>query len=210
MSNGPLVANFPLQNVIAWLVVGLVAGIVMHLIDKRAVRGGVLATVVTGALGALLGGFLSALLFGIAPLGLNAPSIILAILGGLIFAFIQRIVTETEEEYALRQKNREDIIPTGGTYTSTSEAIPEAPAAPQNYAYYSEVYPPKNAQKPQANPVAVERYLEGVGYPSNVEGLIKNALQMGAGEEVVDTLERLPDQTYHSSFEVTSALGKLY
>ena len=196
-------SNFPLENLIVWLVVGFITGAIIHLIDQRDVRGGFIATTVTGILGALVGGFLSALLFGIAPTGLNTPSIILAILGGLIFSFIQRIVTETQEEYQMRQLNKVEHVDETPTFETPT------PSYTANPVYYSQIYPSRAQQKQNAgvNPIQVEKYLRGVDYPTNREGLIRNALQMGADEEIVGVLERIPDQQYRSPVEVNTALG---
>src|SRR5690348_3255532 len=72
----------PDSTFLTWLAVGIVAGIIMHLIDKREVKGGIVATVITGLLGALIGGFLSSAVFGIGVTGLNITSIVIAVAGG--------------------------------------------------------------------------------------------------------------------------------
>jgi hypothetical protein len=62
---------------------------------------------------------------------------------------------------------------------------------------------------PEANPMEVEKALKGVDYPAKKEDLIKHAQKHGADERVRKTLEKLPEETYHTPIDVTKAIGKL-
>ncbi len=95
-----------IETIIAWIVLGFVAGYIIHLIDRRAVPGGLVATTVTGILGAIIGGFLGSFFFGVGVTGLNVPSIIVAVIGGLILAFLQRLTFGPQQTYTFSQTGR--------------------------------------------------------------------------------------------------------
>lgn len=59
------------------------------------------------------------------------------------------------------------------------------------------------------NPVQVQKFLEGVDYPASKGDLINNARQKGADQNVISTLEKLPDQTYNTPVDVSETLGKM-
>ena len=61
----------------------------------------------------------------------------------------------------------------------------------------------------KANPIAVQKFLEGVGYPTGRADLVKEAKKQGASGEVRKTLERLPDRRFKTPTEVSEAIGKL-
>lgn len=78
------------MDILAWLIFGLIAGYIAHLVDPKTVKGGLLGTLVLGVLGALLGGFLSNTLFGVGISGFNITSLVIAILGALLLSFLYR------------------------------------------------------------------------------------------------------------------------
>src|SRR5205807_10035404 len=55
----------------------------------------------------------------------------------------------------------------------------------------------------KANPVSVQAFLEGVGYPTRKRQLLREAESQGAGREVRATLKRLPDKNFDSPTEVS-------
>ena len=59
----------------------------------------------------------------------------------------------------------------------------------------------------KVNPVMVEKYLAGVDYPANRQDLIDRARMNNADRDVMDTLDGLPDQTYHSPIDVSKAMA---
>lgn len=61
----------------------------------------------------------------------------------------------------------------------------------------------------KANPVEVQKFLEGVGYPTRTGDLVKEAKSKGASSEVRKTLERLPEKRFKTPTEVSEAIGKL-
>jgi len=61
----------------------------------------------------------------------------------------------------------------------------------------------------KANPVEVQKFLEGVGYPTRTRDLVQEAKSQGAGQQVRSTLERLPEDRFGSPAEVSEAIGRL-
>jgi uncharacterized membrane protein YeaQ/YmgE (transglycosylase-associated protein family) len=87
-------------NLIAWIVLGLIAGAIAKAIYPGHQGGGILATMILGILGALIGGWLGQQLGigGVAAAGaatgaLSIGSIIFAVLGAIILLFIWGLVT---------------------------------------------------------------------------------------------------------------------
>ncbi|PIG91872.1 GlsB/YeaQ/YmgE family stress response membrane protein [Gloeocapsopsis sp. IPPAS B-1203] len=84
---------------LAWIVLGLIAGAIAKAIYPGHQGGGILATIVLGILGALIGGWLGSALFpgagaaGAAAGALTIPSIIFAVLGAIILLFIWGLIT---------------------------------------------------------------------------------------------------------------------
>lgn len=78
------------MNLLAWVIFGLITGIVANIIDPYPARGGLLGAIVLGILGAILGGFLGNLVFGMGITGFNFPSFAVAVLGSLLLLFIGR------------------------------------------------------------------------------------------------------------------------
>ena len=63
--------------------------------------------------------------------------------------------------------------------------------------------------KAKATPVAVQSFLEGVGYPTGKRRLLREAESRRASRDVRATLRRLPDKQFKSPTEVSKAIGKL-
>jgi hypothetical protein len=61
----------------------------------------------------------------------------------------------------------------------------------------------------KANPVEVQAFLDGVGYPTEKRRLLREAEGRQASREVRATLRRLPDKEFKSPTEVSKAIGKL-
>ncbi|MDI9628099.1 MAG: GlsB/YeaQ/YmgE family stress response membrane protein [Acidobacteriota bacterium] len=78
---------------ISWLVLGLIAGMIAKAVVGGG--GGWLVTVLLGVLGAVVGGWISSLLFGISLRGFwNPITWIIAILGGFLVTFVYNKVTK--------------------------------------------------------------------------------------------------------------------
>jgi uncharacterized membrane protein YeaQ/YmgE (transglycosylase-associated protein family) len=79
------------MGILAWLVVGLVAGWLANMV-MRGGRGNVVTDIIVGIIGAIVGGFLASQLFGVAnPVnGINLGSIVVAFLGAIVAIAIVR------------------------------------------------------------------------------------------------------------------------
>lgn len=79
------------MNILAWIVFGLIVGVIANYVDPKPAYGGVVGAIVLGILGALVGGFLSSLLFGVGITGFNLSSLIIAVVGALLLLLIARV-----------------------------------------------------------------------------------------------------------------------
>ena len=82
------------MGIIAWIVLGLLAGIIAKAIMPGDDPGGIIVTAIIGIVGALLGGFLAQQLFNVdANEGFfNLSTWLSAIIGSLILLAIYRVV----------------------------------------------------------------------------------------------------------------------
>ena len=86
------------MGIIAWIVLGLIAGAIAKAIYPGTQGGGFLATTVLGIVGALVGGYLGQVLLGTsggASFGaLTIPSVLFAVVGALVVLFIWGLLTQ--------------------------------------------------------------------------------------------------------------------
>jgi len=79
-------------NIIAWIVLGFIAGAIAKAIYPGRQGGGIFATTLLGIVGAFVGGtllhFIQTGNFSIAGASLSIPGIVVAILGAIVFIFI--------------------------------------------------------------------------------------------------------------------------
>jgi uncharacterized membrane protein YeaQ/YmgE (transglycosylase-associated protein family) len=80
------------MGIIAWIVVGLIAGALAKLIMPGDDPGGFIVTILLGIVGAFVGGFVVNLLGGAGVSGFNLWSILVATLGAIILLAIYRLV----------------------------------------------------------------------------------------------------------------------
>ena len=79
------------MNLIATIVVGLIAGWLASLIMKT--NTGLLTELILGVVGSVVGGWLSSILFGVDLVGgINLTSIVVALIGAIIVIAIYRFV----------------------------------------------------------------------------------------------------------------------
>lgn len=83
------------MGIIAFIILGLLAGIVAKAIMPGNDPGGLIVTAVIGIVGALLGGFLASLLFDAHPLDefFDISTWLTAIIGAMILLVVYRMVT---------------------------------------------------------------------------------------------------------------------
>ncbi len=82
------------MGIIAWIIVGLIAGWLTGLV-MRGGGYGVVGDIILGIVGGLIGGFLASALFGIPnPVnGINVESIVIAFIGAVIVTAIVRALS---------------------------------------------------------------------------------------------------------------------
>ena len=61
----------------------------------------------------------------------------------------------------------------------------------------------------KANPIEVQKFLEGVDYPTRKADLVREAKRQGADARVRRTLERIRDEKFDSPADVSEAIGRL-
>ena len=71
------------------------------------------------------------------------------------------------------------------------------------------VYMKKEKNTMAVSSAQVEKYLQGVDYPTRKADLIKQAQQNGAPPEVMNLLRQLPEETYQKPTDVTQAIGAI-
>ena len=77
------------MSIIAWLVVGLIAGFLGHVIMGG--RGSIVTDLILGIVGAIVGGFLTGILTGKDyTTGINIPTIIVSVIGACVVIAIYR------------------------------------------------------------------------------------------------------------------------
>ena len=83
-------------TILSWIIAGLIVGAIARLLVPGRQNIGVALTIVLGIVGALVGGFISTLIFGSAPLSYTGdypvdtawPGWIMAIVGGVLVLWI--------------------------------------------------------------------------------------------------------------------------
>lgn len=80
-----------MNNLIAWIVLGGLAGWVASMITDSS--GGLLKNIILGIVGALVGGFLMNLIGQPATTGFNFYSFAVAVLGAVVLIFLGRFLT---------------------------------------------------------------------------------------------------------------------
>ncbi len=80
------------MGIIAWIVLGAIAGFITNLIMGG--REGVIATIILGIVGALVGGYLAGTVLKVADVtGINIESIVVAVIGAVIVVAVYRMFT---------------------------------------------------------------------------------------------------------------------
>lgn len=91
------------MNILAWIVLGLLAGAIAKAIYPGYQPGGILATLLLGIIGAFIGGTLYHLLttgsLAIVSAGLSIPGLIVAIVGALIAIYLWGLMARRRRIY---------------------------------------------------------------------------------------------------------------
>lgn len=87
------------MNIIAWLILGLLAGAIAKAIYPGQQGGGILATIILGIVGAFVGGSLYTLLstgtLALTSTGLSIPGLVIAVLGAMVAIFLWGLMTRS-------------------------------------------------------------------------------------------------------------------
>ena len=80
------------MGIIAWLILGGLAGWIASIIMKKNQSMGAFANIVVGIVGALIGGFIMSLLGKQGVMGFNMESLLIAILGSVVLLAIVNLI----------------------------------------------------------------------------------------------------------------------
>ena len=61
----------------------------------------------------------------------------------------------------------------------------------------------------KVNPIQVQKFLGGMNYPAKKDEIVDHAKSKGADENVMDTLNQLPDEDFQTPADVSKAIGKI-
>jgi uncharacterized membrane protein YeaQ/YmgE (transglycosylase-associated protein family) len=76
------------MSILAWIIVGLLAGVIANIIFPGPSRGGWFGAMLLGIVGAIIGGFLAGVLTGEDfTTGVNVSTLIVAVIGSLVTLF---------------------------------------------------------------------------------------------------------------------------
>ncbi len=81
------------MGIIAWVILGALAGWIASMIMKTDAEQGAIANIVVGIVGAVLGGFLVGLLGGSDVTGFNLYSLLVAVFGAVVLLFFYKAIT---------------------------------------------------------------------------------------------------------------------
>lgn len=83
------------MNILSWIILGLVAGVIANMVDPAPSRGGIVGSIILGILGSVVGGFVANILLGLTVSGFNLTSFIVAVLGSLLILALARAIRRT-------------------------------------------------------------------------------------------------------------------
>lgn len=82
------------MGILAWIILGLIAGAIAKAIMPGRDPGGFIVTALIGIVGAVIGGFLGNLIFGIGGVsGIDIRSILISVVGALVLLWVYRMAT---------------------------------------------------------------------------------------------------------------------
>ncbi|MFD8257549.1 GlsB/YeaQ/YmgE family stress response membrane protein [Streptomyces griseoluteus] len=83
------------MGIIAWILIGLIAGFIAKAIMPGKDPGGIIITILIGIAGGLLGGFLGKVIFGVDSIDgfFDLSTWIAAVIGSVILLILYRVIT---------------------------------------------------------------------------------------------------------------------
>lgn len=83
------------MGILAWIVLGLLAGLLAKFLLPGADPGGLIMTMLLGIAGAMVGGYLGHHLLGLSDIsGFNLQSLATAVVGAILLLIVYRVVTK--------------------------------------------------------------------------------------------------------------------
>lgn len=70
-------------------------------------------------------------------------------------------------------------------------------------------YTDKSGKSGRVSPAIIEKYLAGIHYPAKKSSLVSIAKNNNAPDNVMKTIDRLPDKIYSSPIDITKEIGKM-
>jgi Protein of unknown function (DUF2795) len=61
----------------------------------------------------------------------------------------------------------------------------------------------------KANPIQVQKFLSGMHYPADKDEIVNHAKKQGADDNIMQTLEQLPDESFETPADVSKAIGQI-
>jgi uncharacterized protein DUF2795 len=61
----------------------------------------------------------------------------------------------------------------------------------------------------KANPIQVQKFLSGMDYPAGKDEIVDHAKKQGADDNIMQTLEQLPDESFETPADVSKAIGQI-
>ena len=68
---------------------------------------------------------------------------------------------------------------------------------------------PNNDNNKGVSPVEIQKFLAGIKYPTNKNNLVSYARQHNASEDVINMLDKLPEDQYGGPQDVSKAVGEM-
>jgi uncharacterized membrane protein YeaQ/YmgE (transglycosylase-associated protein family) len=87
------------MSILAWIIVGIVAGFLAKAVVPGEGPGGILGDLIVGIVGAVLGGWIMNAFGNAGATGLNIWSIFVAFLGAVVLLFLLRALTGRRATY---------------------------------------------------------------------------------------------------------------
>ena len=96
------------MSIVAWIVLGLIAGVIAKSLLGGRAKHGIIVTIVIGIAGALIGGWAASNVFGIAVTGgfFDLSTWLIAILGSVVLLLIYYAVTSGSRRPSFRRTRR--------------------------------------------------------------------------------------------------------
>lgn len=64
------------------------------------------------------------------------------------------------------------------------------------------------ASSHSTSPIRIQKFLSGLDYPVGKQDILERARQKGADQDVMEALQKIPEQEYASPISVSREVGK--